>query len=107
MIPMQQALDGISVFAVNDVISSMPNSTAKFIALMAVGSVRNDPAKFIKPYETFLKSIGIISEDGSMVDVKTLRSCLSEAFAEMSSVSWLGFTFSSEDAAKLIARIGG
>lgn len=107
MIPMQQALDGLSVFAVSDVISAMPNSMAKFVALMAVGSVRNDPAKFIKPYEPMLKAIGIISEDGQMVDEKILRSSLSEAFAEMPKVSWLGFNFTSEDAARLIARIGG
>ena len=107
MIPMQQALDGLAVFAINDVISVMPNNVGKFVALMAVGSARNDPAKFVKPYEPLLKSIGIISEDGAMVDDKVLRSSLSEAFAEMPKVSWLGFTFTSEDAAKLIAGIGG
>ena len=107
MITLQQALDGITVFATQDVISSMPNSMAKFVALMAVGSMRNNPNSFVKPYESALKSFGILSEDGNMVNEANIRAAFNEAFASMPRVSWMGFTFTAEDASKLMARLGG
>lgn len=107
MIPVKQALDGLSVFAVNDVIATMPNSMSKFIALMAVSAMRNDPQKFLAPYMGHLKSFGILNQDGTLVDEKVLKTALSEAFAEMPSVSWMGFTFTADDAVRLAARIGG
>lgn len=107
MIPLQKALDGITMFATQDVIASMPNSMSKFVALMAVGSMRNNPASFIKPYETSLKSFGILSEDGSMVNEQNIRAALTEAFNNMPKVSWMGFSFTAEDATKLLSRIGG
>lgn len=107
MITLQQALDGITVFATQDVISAMPNSMAKFIALMAVGSMRNNPNNFVKPYENALKSFGILSEDGTMVHEGNIRAALNEAFSNMPSVTWMGFTFTADDAAKLMSRLGG
>ena len=107
MITLQQALDGLTLFATQDVIAAMPNSMSKFIALMAVGAMRNNPASFIKPYESVLKSFGVLSEDGSMVHEENVRAALNEAFSNMPKVSWMGFTFSADDAAKLMARMGG
>lgn len=107
MIPVQQALDGLTAFAVNDVISSMSNSMSKFVALMAVGAMRNNPASFLKPYESMLKSFGVLSQDGSMVDEQRIHDALSEAFGKMPRVTWMGFTFNADDAAKLMSRLGG
>lgn len=107
MITLQQALDGITVFSTQDVIASMPNSMSKFLALMAVGSMRNNPSSFIKPYESVLKSFGILSDDGTMVHEENIRAALNEAFSNMPRVSWMGFTFTADDATKLMARLGG
>lgn len=85
----------------------MSNSVAKFVALMAVGAMRNNPASFVKQYEPLLKSFGILSEDGLMVDETCLRAAMNEAFANMPKVSWMGFTFTQDDAAKLMSRITG
>lgn len=106
MIPIQQALDGVAAFAVNDVISEMPNTIGKFVALMAVGSMRNNPAQFLKPYESTIKAFGIMNEDGSAIDEVNLKAALEEAFTQMPKVSWMGFTFSASDATKLLTRMG-
>lgn len=106
MIPIKQALDGLTVFATQDVIASMPNGVNKFLALMAVGSMRTNSANFIRPYEKMLVSFGILSEAGDMIDDVALRAALDEAFNSMPSVTWSGFTFNSSDAEKLLRRIG-
>lgn len=96
----------MTVFATQDVISSMPNGVNKFLALMAVGSMRNNSANFVRPYEKMLVSFGILNETGDMIDETVLRSALDEAFNGMQSVTWMGFTFNSQDAEKLMRRIG-
>lgn len=106
MIPLKQALDGLSAFATQDVITAMPNGVSKFLALMAVGSMRNNSANFVKPYEKMLVSFGIMNEAGDMIDETVLRSALEEAFGSMPSVTWMGFTFDAQDAEKLLRRIG-
>lgn len=106
MIPLQQVIDGVSVWASQDVIAYMPNGASKFLALMAVGSMRNNSANFLRPYEKLLVSLGIMTEDKSMIDEGVLKTALDEAFAGMPSVTWMGFTFNSQDAEKLMRRIG-
>ena len=106
MIPIQQALDGLSSWAVNDVISSMPDGVGKFVALMSVGAMRNSPGSFISRYSEMLKGVGILSDDGAMVDGDALRAGISEAFGSMQSLSALGFTFTASDADRLYRRLG-
>ena len=48
---------------------------------------------------------GIVSDDGATVDESRLATAFSDAFANMPAVDFLGFTFSADDASKLISRI--
>lgn len=105
MVPLKTAVDGLHSFAVNDVIPLMPNGPRKFGAYMVAGSLRTNPELLMKPYEGFLKMSGIMSGDGAAVDERRLSEALSEAFANMPSLDLLGFTFSADDAARLVDRV--
>ena len=48
---------------------------------------------------------GIMSEDGQSVDEQRLASAFAEAFANMSTVDFLGFTFTADDASKLVDHV--
>lgn len=105
MVPMKTAMEGILSFAANDVLPGMPNGLKKFAAYMALGALKTNPEPAIKPYMPFLEMSGIVSADGSMVDEQKLSVALSDAFANMPTVDFLGFTFSADDAGKLVGRI--
>jgi hypothetical protein len=105
MVPMKTAMEGVLAFAANDILPSMPNGIKKFGAYMALGALKTNPEPAIKPYLPFLQMSGIVSEDGSTVDEQKLAMAFSDAFANMPTVDFLGFTFSVDDANKLINRI--
>lgn len=105
MIPLKNAMEGVLSFAANDVLPSMPNGLKKFAAYMALGALKTNPEPAAKPYIPFLKMSGVVTEDGSTVDEQKLAVAFSDAFANMPTVDFLGFTFTSEDANKLINRI--
>ena len=105
MVPIKTAVDGLHSFAVNDVIPLMPNSPKKFAAYMVAGSLKTNPEFLLKPYEGLLKMTGIISGDGASVDETRVSAALAEAFANMPALDFLGFTFTADDASKLVDRI--
>lgn len=105
MVTIQKALEGFASFAAKDVIAAMPNGLEKFLALMAVGAMRNNPGALLRPYEPILKSMGVITQDGTQVDEQALASAMSDAFAAMPKFNWMGFTFTADDADKLLQRI--
>ena len=105
MIPYQNALDALAEFAARDVVSVMPNGARKFMALMAVSTIRNNPEQVVSPYEGVLKMMGVLSDDGKSVDEQALYNALMGAFREMPSVSFLGFNFNQQDAEKLLQRM--
>lgn len=106
MIPVQQAVEAISTFATNDVVAVMPNGIEKFIAYAAVAAMKGNSSGFLKPYEGVLTSFGVMNESHDMVDEVALKNILSDAFSQMPSVTWMGFTFTSADAEKLYRRMG-
>lgn len=106
MIPIQQVMDAVSTFAAQDVVSLMPNGVNKFLSYAAIAAMRGNSAQFLKPYENVLASLGILNESHDMVDEAALKNILSEAFANMPSVTWMGFTFTSSDTEKLYRRMG-
>lgn len=61
----------------------------------------------VKPYEQFLKTLGVLSEDGKIVNVDILADIVKSAFAKLPSVSVFGFTFEVQDVDKLVSRLGG
>lgn len=105
MVPLKTAMEGVLSFAANDILPSMPNVIKKFGAYMALGALKTNPEPAVKPYMPFLQMSGIVSGDGTTVDEQKLAMAFSDAFANMPSVDFLGFTFSAEDANKLINRI--
>lgn len=106
MIPIQQALDAVSTFASQDVVSVMPNNVEKFLAYAAIAGMRGNVDKFLTPYESILTSLGIMNENHDMINEAALKNVLSEAFSNMPSVTWMGFTFTAADAEKLYRRMG-
>lgn len=105
MVPFKTAMDGVLAFAERDVLPLLPNGLRKLTAYMALGALRSNPEPAVKPYEGFLKMTGIMSEDGQSVDEQRLSAAFAEAFANMSTVDFLGFTFSADDAARLVDRV--
>ena len=106
-ITLEQALNGLATFAELDTLPLMQNGVKKLGAYMAVEALRRNPAVIAKPYESFFKMIGALSEDGKMVDVDSLSNYLKSAFMKVPSVSLWGFTFDANDVDKLVARMGG
>ena len=105
MIPLKNAMEGVLSFAANDVLPSMPNGLKKFAAYMALGALKTNPEPAVRPYMPYLKMIGVVSEDGSTVDEQKMAVAFTDAFANMPTVDFLGFTSTSEDENKLINRI--
>lgn len=105
MIPMSQLIDGVANFATNDVIPAMPNGLDKFLAYAAVGAMRGRYEEFAQRYIPALSSVGIVTGDGN-VDEVALKNSLKEAFQNVPTVQFLGFTFDRTDADKLFRRIG-
>jgi hypothetical protein len=105
MVPFKTAMDGVLAFAAKDVLPLMPNGLKKLSAYMALGALRSNPEPAVKPYEGFLKMTGIMSEDGQSVDEQRLAAAFAEAFANMSTVDFLGFTFTADDATKLVDHV--
>lgn len=105
MIPMSQMIDGVANFVTNDVIPSMPNGLDKFLAYAAVGAMHGRYTEFAQKYVPALSSVGIVTEDGN-VDEIALKNSLTEAFKNVPTVQYLGFTFDKSDADKLFRRIG-
>lgn len=105
MVPVKTAMEGVFSFVMNDLLPSMPNGLKKFASYLGVGALKTNPESAIKPYEAFLKMSGILSEDGTTIDEMKLSAALALAFENMPTVDFLGFTFSSDDANKLVNRI--
>lgn len=105
MVTMEKALDALADFACKDAIASMPDGAGKFACAFAVRSVRANPERFLAKYGQFLKDFGIVSEDGKSVDEAALHSALKQAFAETPEVPFMGFTFTAQDADRLLGRM--
>lgn len=106
-VTIERALNGLAAFAELDALPHMPNGVKKVGAYMAVEAVKRNPTVITKPYEQFFKMLGVVSEDGTAVDVDALSGYLKSAFEKVPSVNLWGFTFDAKDVSKLLARIGG
>ena len=105
MVPLKTAMDGVHSFVVTDMIPVMPNGVKKIGAIIVAKSIKNNPDKVMTPFVGFMKMSGILSGDGQSVDEALLSEAFSDAFATMTTVDFLGFTFSADDSRKLVDRI--
>ena len=106
-VTLSNAMNGVAAFAELDALPHMPNGMNKLGAYMAVEALKRNPVVIAKPYEKFFKMLGVVSEDGSTVDVDALANYLKSAFEKVPTVEIWGFTFDTKDVEKLVARIGG
>lgn len=106
-VSLEQAVKGVADYVELDTLPLMQNSARKFGAYVAVEAFRRNPTMIVKPYEQFLKTLGVLSEDGKIVNVDVLADIVKSAFAKLPSVSVFGFTFEVQDVDKLVSRIGG
>lgn len=106
VITLQDAVNGVVDFAELDALPHMPNGGKKALAYIAVAAAKKNPSVFMKPYEPFMKMIGVLSEDGATVDVDSLSGYLRSAFEKVPSVSMWDFRFDAKDVEKLISRMG-
>ena len=103
----EQAMNGLANFAELDTIPIMPNSLKKVGVVMAVESLKKNPSFISKPYESYFKMLGVLSEDGKTVNVDMLSDYLKSAMQKVPNVTLWGFTFDASDVDKLISRLGG
>lgn len=106
-VSLEQAVKGVADYVELDTLPLMQNSARKFGAYVAVEAFRRNPTMIVKPYEQFLKTLGVLSEDGKIVNVDVLADIVKSAFAKLPSVSVFGFTFEVQDVDKLVSRLGG
>ena len=106
-IALEQAIKGLADYVELDTLPLLPNGLKKLGAYIAVEGFRRNPTVVLKPYEQFLKAIGILSEDGKIVNVDALADVVKSAFAKLPSVSVFEFTFDVQDVDKLVSRLGG
>ena len=106
-VSLEQAVKGVADYVELDTLPLMQNSARKFGAYVAVEAFRRNPTMIVKPYEQFLKTLGVLSEDGNIVNVDVLADIVKSAFAKLPSVSVFGFTFEVQDVDKLVSRLGG
>lgn len=106
VITLQDAMNGVADFAELDAIPHMPNGLKKVGAYIAVDAAKRNPSAFTKPYEPYMKMVGVLSEDGSTVDVDALAGYLRSAFEKVPTVNLWDFRFDAKDVEKLISRMG-
>lgn len=106
VITLQDAINGVADFAELDAIPHMPNGVKKVGAYIAIDAAKKNPSIFTKPYEPYMKMIGVLSEDGSTVDMDALAGYLRSAFEKVPTVTMWDFMFDAKDVEKLISRMG-
>ena len=106
VITLQDAINGVADFAELDAIPHMPNGVKKVGAYIAIDAAKKNPSIFTKPYEPYMKMIGVLSEDGSTVDMDALAGYLRSAFEKVPTVTMWDFRFDAKDVEKLISRMG-
>lgn len=106
-VSLDQAINGLASYAELDVLPILPNGIKKFGAYMAIAAFKRNPSIIMKPYEKYLQTFGVLSDDAKMVDIEVLAESLKSTFAKVPNVEFFGFTFEAQDVDKLVTRLGG
>lgn len=103
-ISLEKAVEGfISYMA--DQVASIPKMADRFLGFFTLGALKSAPMQLVNKVKPWAEMSGIVTD--GMVDIDTLRAALAEAFENVPKVSYLGFTFSIEDAAALLKKMQG
>jgi hypothetical protein len=103
-ITIDKAVDGFIGFMADNV-SSIQKMGDRFLGFAALGALKNNPAVLVNKVKPWLEMAGIVSN--GEVNVDLLRLALDEAFRNVPKISYFGFTFTSDDAAALVAKMQG
>ncbi len=85
-------------------VAKVPDLGKRFLMYATLGALKANPEAASARVRPSLEMAGILDGDG-MVDVEVAAAALSNAFANIPSVTFAGFTFTKEDAADLLGRM--
>lgn len=86
-------------------VAKVANLRDRFLMFAALGAVKKDPSSIVNAYRPMLRSVGVIDDEG-MVSVQSVKAALEMAFSNVPRFDWMGFTFTREDAAEILRRMG-
>lgn len=105
MVQTKHALDVLADYAVKEIVPAMSDQVKRFGSLMTIGAMKVNPMPLLNKHASFLITTGIISEDLSLVDKKTLEAAFDFAFMQMPKVTIIGLDFTKRDAENLLERM--
>lgn len=103
-IPIDNAV-GSFIGYMSEQASKVANPFERFATHFFLESARMNNAGIVAKILPRLEMFGIVS--GNMVDVDRLKAALDAAFGKVPSFTYLGWTFTPEDAAALVGRMRG
>lgn len=101
-ITLERAMDGLFSF-MSDQVSTIANMGERFLGYAVVGALKKNPAPLMSKIKSWLEMAGVLND--GMVDLDVLKAALDSAFAAVPKVSYLGFSFTVEDATALLAKM--
>lgn len=102
---MQLATNALADFIVRDVAPLMSSNVRKGAAIFTATALRIKPTQTLGRYLSFLQMIGVVNDDGSMVDVDLIDSALTQTFSEVPVITLFGIDFDTAGAKLLIERL--
>lgn len=103
-IALEKAVDGF-VSYMADQVAAIKKAGDRFLGFAALGALKNNPAQLVNKVKPWMEMAGIVTD--GMINVDTLRAALAEAFENVPSVTYFGFTFTIDDAAALLKKMQG
>lgn len=103
-IALEKAVDGF-VSYMTDQVAAIKKTGDRFLGFAALGALKNNPAQLVNKIKPWMEMAGIVTD--GMINVDTLRAALAEAFENVPSVTYFGFTFTIDDAAALLKKMQG
>ena len=103
-IPVENAI-GTFIGYMSEQAAKVSNPFEKFATHFFLESARLNNAGIVAKVRPWLEMSGVAS--GNMVDVDRLKAALDAAFTKVPSFTYLGWTFTPEDANALVGRMRG
>ena len=101
-ISLESAMDAFFDFMA-DQVKTIDDALKRVGGLIAVGSLKKFPENLVSMVKPWMEMSGFL-KDG-MVDVEMLKAGLENLFATEPKISYLGFGFTSADAADLVSKM--
>lgn len=99
-IPMQKAVDSVVAYLGNQALQ-IQSMRDRFLMFAALGAAKANSGSLVAPYLGTLTMVGVVDQQG-MVSTDAIRSAVDNAFANVPTLSLLGFDFNQADAQELL-----